>query len=141
MTEYEHERELLRCLFPRGRFARHEDGACVLRARLKARAQDEVYVFAPGSKLGIFYVGNGAAYRNRLGDLIVDELPCDGEGLLFVKWTAEVAERLPWFSRKKWNGAGIAGSEENRPEKGTSSASDEAARPMVRVGQEEGSQP
>jgi hypothetical protein len=59
-----------------------------------------VFVQSPGKLLGVFYVGNGAVYRTRLGDLVRGWLKGDGEGILHVAWDPEVAKLLPWFTKK-----------------------------------------
>jgi hypothetical protein len=101
MSQYATERAALSTLFPRGRFTRDEEGACVLTSRRQARAKDFLYVQDPGRKVGIFYVGRGQAYRKALQGLIVEEIEAQGEGLIFTRWLPEVAERLPWFTRAK----------------------------------------
>jgi hypothetical protein len=108
MTLFATERTALSSLFPRGRFTRDEEGACVLTAKRAARAKDFLYVQDPGRKVGIFYVGNGQAYRNRLRGLIVGEVEAQGEGLIHVAWVPEVAERLPWFTRARPRNPGDA---------------------------------
>lgn len=97
---YAEERAALREIFPRGRFQKDEDGTCILKARQKVFAWDHVFVQAEGRLLGIFYVGKPNRYRNRLGELIADELRGDGEGILHVRWSPEVGQKLPMFSRK-----------------------------------------
>jgi hypothetical protein len=101
MTQFATERAALSSLFPRGRFTRDEEGACILTAKLARRSKDFAYVQDPGHKLGIFYTGNGRAYRKALNGLILDQIEADGEGLFHVAWVPEVAERLPWFSRRR----------------------------------------
>jgi hypothetical protein len=99
-VSYATDKAALLAVFPRGRMTRTEDGACVLRARRRARARDEVYVYGPG-KLGVMYAGTGQVYRKRLQGLTIDELPCDREGIVYVRAVPDVAERLPWFSKNK----------------------------------------
>ncbi len=101
MTDYSTDRAALSTLFLRGRFTRDEENHCILTAKLARRSKDFAYVQDPGRKLGIFYTGNGRVYRKTLRDLIVEDLPCDGEGILFVKWVPEVAGKLPWFTRRR----------------------------------------
>lgn len=93
------EREALREIFPRGRFEEDEDGTCILRSSHGEEARDHVYVQKRGELLGIFYrVGSGRRYLDPLGDLVVEHLKGDGEGLIHVRWCPEAAAVLRRFS-------------------------------------------
>lgn len=92
----------LAVLFPRGRFAQDEDGTCVLRARPGTR--DHVFEHTPGCVVGLFYEGGPIRYLRALRGLVLRHLAGDGEGILYLAWTPELAARLPAFSRGRRRG-------------------------------------
>lgn len=91
----------LRELFPRGRFTRQADQMPILVARAKRLAGCHVYEQAPGRLLGLFYVGSARRWLKLLGDLVVQRLGGDGEGILYVRWCPEAAAKLGMFSLRR----------------------------------------
>jgi hypothetical protein len=96
------DRQFLLWLFPRGRLAKDSDGTHILvtSKKNKARAHDHAYRHAVDA-LGIFYVGTGRPYLNRLQDLVEDHLRADGEGIIVARVHVSLKTLLPWFSRQR----------------------------------------
>lgn len=98
------ERELLKGIFPRGRFRMAEDGRCVLRPRWAALA--DAYLFWDGKSVGLFW--------NARRDLLQDAtkgfpqsrpaMDCGDEGIWYFPPVSGLAKALPWFSRSNSKG-------------------------------------
>jgi hypothetical protein len=97
------QRARLATIFPRGRFARDVDGTAILTSRADPSAH--VFEVAPGRLVGLLYAGGPSRYLHALQGLVVRHLDGDGEGILHLRWSPELAARLPAFSRGRPRGA------------------------------------
>jgi hypothetical protein len=102
-NDFPEQRARLATILPRGRFQRAEDGTCVASSHTDPGAH--LFEHTPGKLVGLFYVGGPARYLRALRGLVVRHLEGDGEGILHIAWTPELADRLPGFSRGRPRGA------------------------------------
>jgi hypothetical protein len=103
MAEYAEQRARMASLVPRGRFTQDEDGTCILRGETRS-CGTHLYEQAPGKLVGLYYVGGPCRYLRALDGLVVRHLAGDGEGILHLAWSPDLAERLPAFSRGRPRG-------------------------------------
>jgi hypothetical protein len=98
--DFTNQRARLATVLPRGRFTRAVDGTCIAVTRADPDG-DIAHLFevAPGRRVGLFYVGGPARYLHALLGLVVRHVEGDGEGVLHLAWTPELAARLRAFSR------------------------------------------
>lgn len=92
------QRNRLATILPNGRFVRDVDGTCILTARRAADASAHLFEHTPGKVVGLFYVGGSCRYLRALRGLVVHHQEGDGEGIIHIAWTPEIAVRLPSFS-------------------------------------------
>jgi hypothetical protein len=104
--DFTEQRARLATILPRGRFERAEDGTCVVTSRIDPGAH--LFEHTPGKLVGLFYAGGPVRYLRALRGLVVRHLEGDGEGIVHISWTPEVAARLPDFSRGRPRGVPFA---------------------------------
>lgn len=94
------ERAALRTILPRARVEQDVDGTAIVTAKAARHSRSHLYVQAAGRLVALSYIGRPAFYLARLAGLVERHQAGDGEGVLHLRWCSQLAEALPWFSRR-----------------------------------------